>query len=742
MSIAVRSTAPRNILCWPLSWLRFVLAALLWIGLPGAAAPAGTPSYRWANAVVGAGGFAPGIVFSPAENGLAYLRTDMGGAYRWDRRRGAWLPLMDGFAEGSWFGVESIAPDPVRPDRVYAAVGIGWRSPAALLRSDDRGARWRVVPVPFRMGGNENGRGLGERLAVDPRAPANLLFGSRHDGLWRSDDEGLPWRRETGFPYAGAGAPAPGRGGIGFVLFDPASPRVFAGIADAEAAGLLRSPDGGRSWARVAGGPAGLVPIKAALDGAGRLFVTYANGIGPGGVTRGAVWVVEPDGRFHDATPDPRADAPPGGYYGVTADPHRPGLAYVSTFNRWQPGDTIWRTRDGGVHWQDIGPASRRDTKASPYLNWGRPVAELGHWIAGIALDPFDPSRLAYTTGATLYATADAAGSAMRWTPWTNGIEQTAVITLVSPTGGAPLVSGFGDLGGFVHHDLARSPPIPFLDPRHSNTNMLDYAGRAPWVLVRSGNVHAGENIEAGLGWSGDGGARWRPLRTPYWNGGNSLEGNGRAPISLSADGAAIFVGAERPMLSRDGGAHWREIEGLPANARIVADKVDPRRAWAIDPDSRRLLASRDGGAAFAPVAARGLCPDLSVTRPRNRESQPALVASPFAAGDLFLNCGGALYRSRDGGATFARIAGDLEVRLFGLGLGRSPDAPAVYAIGRRRGLIAVWRSLDGGSRWSRINDDAHQWGNRFRAISGDPRRFGRVYLATDGRGIVYGDPR
>jgi hypothetical protein len=25
--------------------------------------------------------------------------------------------------------------------------------------------------------------------------------------------------------------------------------------------------------------------------------------------------------------------------------------------------------------------------------------------------------------------------------------------------------------------------------------------------------------------------------------------------------------------------------------------------------------------------------------------------------------------------------------------------------------------------------------------LSGDPRIFGRVYLATDGRGIVYGEP-
>ena len=154
------------------------------------------------------------------------------------------------------------------------------------------------------------------------------------------------------------------------------------------------------------------------------------------------------------------------------------------------------------------------------------------------------------------------------------------------------------------------------------------------------------------------------------------------------------------------------------------------------------MLGSRDGGASFASLPATGLCPDLSVTRPRNRESQASLVASPFAPGDLFLNCGGALYRSRDGGSAFARIANGLDVQLFGLGIGRTPSQPALYAIGRRQGITAIWRSLDGGAEWSRVNDDAHLWGHRFRAITGDPRRFGRVYVATDGRGIVYGDPR
>ena len=81
-----------------------LLAATLPAGAPaqaaGTAAVASTP-YQWRNVTVGGGGFAPGIVFSPAERGLAYLRTDMGGAYRWDDAARRWIPLEDALANGT-----------------------------------------------------------------------------------------------------------------------------------------------------------------------------------------------------------------------------------------------------------------------------------------------------------------------------------------------------------------------------------------------------------------------------------------------------------------------------------------------------------------------------------------------------------------------------------------------------------------------------------------------------------------
>ncbi|MEO5775101.1 MAG: hypothetical protein ABIQ32_13430 [Sphingomicrobium sp.] len=711
--------------------------------------------YQWHSVTVGAGGFAPNIVYSPVEKGLAYLRTDMGGAYRWDERAKNWIPLQDGMRIGSYLGIESIAPDPKDPNKVYVAAGMYYGGESAILRSTDRGTTWQITPVPFKMGGNEDGRGLGERLAVDPDRTSTVLFGSRHDGLQRSDDSGATWRKVESFPHKGLGAPPNWRvkhAGLSFVLFDPKSgpnpSTIYVGLADPSDHHLYRSRDGGESWTAVPGEPsADMLPAKAALDVGGNLFIAYSTSIGPNQVKGGSVWRLETaSDRWTNITPKEPAGAQ-NGYMGITVDRTRPGRLAVATMNRWYPGDTIWLSNDYGAHWTSLRERSERDIRISPYLAFGNKEAEFGHWLAALAFDPFDGNTLSYATGATVYQSRAANKGKLIWTPWVKGIEQTAVITITSPTGGAPLISGFGDVSGFVHDRLDVSPESMHVNPRLPNTNNLDYAGLAPNIVVRSGSIQSRAPNETTLAWSDDGGHHWQPLRVPPMGvtGGpvQRYDTTGDAPINVSADGSTFIVSTPIVVTTRDRGKSWQPAEGLDG-ARAIADKVDPNLFYAVDYEIDQILVSRDGGHNFAPAAATGLPKTFERVGRKDREAQPALVATPGSRGQIWFLSGHRLYRSTDAGNSFSLASpDDLGIELFGLGKAApGASAPALYAAGEKRGLPGIYRSLDGGKSWARINDDAHQWGLRFRAVIGDPKTFGRVYIATDGRGILYGDPK
>lgn len=78
-------------------------------------------TYTWKNVKIGGGGgFVPSIVFNPSQKGLAFARTDIGGAYKLNADD-SWTPLLDWADDARWnyWGVDAIATDPVDPKRLY-----------------------------------------------------------------------------------------------------------------------------------------------------------------------------------------------------------------------------------------------------------------------------------------------------------------------------------------------------------------------------------------------------------------------------------------------------------------------------------------------------------------------------------------------------------------------------------------------------------------------------------------------
>ena len=224
--------------------------------------------------------------------------------------------------------------------------------------------------------------------------------------------------------------------------------------------------------------------------------------------------------------------------------------------------------------------------------------------MAALAIDPFDSNHAVYATGATVYATHDfsevSRDQPTKWAPWVTGIEQTAIITLCSPPAGPPLLSGFGDINGFVHENLEQSPPQGFYQPPLGSNLVIDYAANAPNVLVRSGE---GEEGGPPAAVSDDSGKTWQTLAPPTGGNGGGLRGR-RPPtaIAVSADGKTIVLSAGSAMLTNDRGATWTVVNGLPRGARPIADRVNAARFYAMDFGSGKILASVDGGRDFSVI--------------------------------------------------------------------------------------------------------------------------------------------
>ena len=63
----------------------------------------------------------------------------------------------------------------------------------------------------------------------------------------------------------------------------------------------------------------------------------------------------------------------------------------------------------------------------------------------------------------------------------------------------------------------------------------------------------------------------------------------------------------------------------------------------------------------------------------------------------------------------------------------------ALYVSARIDGNYGFFRSFNDGKTWERINTEKQMFGN-INSIDGDKRVFGRFYLGTGTRGLIYGD--
>jgi hypothetical protein len=200
--------------------------------------------------------------------------------------------------------------------------------------------------------------------------------------------------------------------------------------------------------------------------------------------------------------------------------------------------------------------------------------------------------------------------------------------------------------------------------------------------------------------------------------------------------------------VTRDRGATWTTAQGLPAGIRVIADPILPRVFYAVALSAGLLYRSSDGGATFTSETFALPGDPATPEKPSRgdmRGGQDKIYPAPGRSGDLWLAAFDGLYHlaspAPGGRISFVRMPGIEEIEAFGFGKAAPHRSyPAIYLAGTVNGESGVFRSLDQAKSWTRINDDRHQWGLVLQ-ITGDPRVYGRVYIGTHGRGILYGDP-
>lgn len=711
----------------------------LCVVLTASGAPVPAEAYQWSNVAIGGGGYVTGLVIHPTVPGLMYARTDVGGAYRWNEEARHWEPITESFTVERlhFFGVDGIALDPANPDVVYIAVGFGKDRSGDVLKSTDRGRTWKSTGLKRRFWGNGAYRSVGECLQVDPTNSRVVYCGTRQEGLWRSDDAGGNWRKVDGIPDDPKGY------GVRSLAFGPRSDSGRSGrvvYASVKERGVFRSDDGGKTFSLMPGSPADPNSLRTSPDGE-ILYATATDGVHR---WQGREWKQigpEPGRAYAGLAVDPRD-----GRRLVCAGQYRSGKPEFendptprSPFNI-----PVFMSEDGGATWRDL---TRQKTKRTN-IGW-LPDDHFSAATGALNFDPHAPGRLWLTDWYGVWQAEDVNAGTVSWVSAFDGIELTVVFRVLSLPTGPRLLTGLGDNDGMTYTDVTAYPTHKHGRPELQETTGLDYCATQPQIVARVGSRGWGKVGAGGI--SHDGGLTWEPFS------GWPADAIGYR-CAISADDPDNIVAvplASVPIFTRDGGRTFAKAKGAPSGAvpafwnqshPIASDRMDGARFYLCTPGG--FWRSEDRGANWTRVNADGL--------PYSRYAFCTVAALPGVAGEVWVslrgpvgqpldgpsNWGEGLYRSRDGGQTFARVESVLRIINFGFGKGvPGRTEPSLYVHANVEGTVGLFRSDDLGSSWVRINDDAHALAQA-RYIAGDMQQHGRVYLGTGGRGVYYGEPR
>jgi xyloglucan-specific exo-beta-1,4-glucanase len=491
-----------------------------------------------------------------------------------------------------------------------------------------------------------------------------------------------------------------------------------------------------------------LIPNHAVWASNGYIYLTYSDGLAPGGTqdVGGVFQYNTSTGAWANISPQiPGAGTNASfGYLGLALDPENNTTIAVTTINDYSGIDKIYRTTNStgtAPTWvvlydtdsaQNHGYGGYDTTRNTSNAPWVAGFGDgIGNWAATVAINPFNSAQLMYGDGQGLWATNQATSTvqlsgANSWYFPDYGIEFTAVNDLIAPASGVPLFSGMGDINGFVHTTLTSSPAAGAIS---NGYGPLDFD-----------QANSNDVVDLGAGTNGgiystNDGTSWTAFGSQAGSGGGTI-----AVSSVAAPGVPVLVWVPSeglPYYSTNLGSTWIAAtmpSGTLSGGNIISDRIQAGTFYYTTENSSgnqlSTYESTNGGTSFTLKSQSS----IGFTR---------ITANPFVAGDLWLANSKGLYHSTNFGASWVNSNSNIQAA-YSVALGAPAPGrtnAAVYLWGEIGGIVGLFRSDDSGLTWVRINDTADQWGGRIGPLAADPNVFGRVYIGVNGRGIIIGDP-
>lgn len=536
--------------------------------------------------------------------------------------------------------VRAIAANPANPNEIFAVATTG-----QIFRSQDGGRTWTLLAV--------KDAALYD-IAFSPSRP-DIVYIVSVRGVFVSTDRGVQWTERL-FPSGGSSQAN--------IWVSPSDPdRIQVGgsywTSSSGGAALLKSNDGGRTWT--------VKTFSSAYSG-----ICYRMAVDPS---------------------DPNVVYAGASFYILTGGP--------SYYN-------FYKTTDGGTTWRIIYGGSA-------------PLA--------IAIDPRNPLRIFASagsgTGGGMLRSLDGGQT------WTRTSDATAQSIVFDPLQADTIYAGWGS-AFYKSADNGTSWT--------RSTNVSD--GFCTSILLLASKILFGST--AGISASLDGGITWSAADQGM-NGWNVPA----FAVSPTAPATVYSVAEYYPQSSyfqgliyksANSGAAWTKLSiwlfSGPKNSQIIIDPLNGERVWIRENDA--LWRSENGGLNWLGLPARDRVDPLGDLAVSSRTSGYLAIAGtgtryPGAVPYL------AYEKSFDGGTSWSVYPVTLE-KSSGTAVAIDPqDGNIIFAGGEIDGQGALFRSRDGGASWAEI--DGNAFGTDIVAAIGiDPEDGNRLFVGTAGGFFVSGD--